>query len=345
MSSILIRGALLALLAGTACAAETSGTVPVNTIAAAAVRTLTTGVRGPEGPSELPDGSVAMVEFTAGDIIRVDQKGAKDVLAQPGIGVAGTVMGKDGALYVAKLNLSNFMRRPEGESAPGGSPPPAGAAPPPAGGGAPASSRDSSPSAIVRIDLATKQSRVLYSTYEGKELGGPNDLVSDQWGDLWFSDPTTSSVFNARIDGTKLQRVISDAKGVNGITLSPDRKTLYVMNGPNLVSYAISARGTLRSVDGKPQATVVAAWPTGTHEPDGLKTEANGNIVAACWEDGILVFSPQGKLLSRTLVQDLSVINVAFGGKDLKTLYLAGHPANVMVGSLAAIAWPRAGLR
>lgn len=342
MRSVFARdllGAAVLLLAASAAATAADDGVVRTTLPAAQVRTLTTGVRGPEGPAELPDGSVSMVEFTAGNIIRISQQGASDVLAHLGKGVAGTAMGRDGALYVAKMDLAQFMKAPRGGDAPA----PAGDAPPSGGpGGGPAG--DDTPGGLVRIDLATKQSKVVYATYEGQELGGPNDLLVDRWGDLWFTDPVASAVYNARTDGSKLQRMLTGIKGVNGIALSPDRSTLYVMNGRNLVSYAITGRGTLRSAGGKPRERLLAVWPEGIHDPDGLKTEAGGNIVAACWEDGILVFSPQGKWLSQTKVADLSVINIAFGGRDMKTLYLAGHPANNMVGSLAAISWPRAGL-
>ncbi|HTP39441.1 MAG TPA: SMP-30/gluconolactonase/LRE family protein [Steroidobacteraceae bacterium] len=320
----------------------------VDTIPASEVRILTTDVHGPEGPSELPDGSVAMVEFTVGDIIRVSPQGVRDVLAKPGVGVAGTALGHDNALYVAKMNLSSFMRRPPGGAAPGSSPP---AGPPPPGGAADGGqggsmpAADSSPSAVVRIDLATKESKLLYSTYEGKELGGPNDFAVDAWGDLWFSDVPGAGVFNARTDGSHLERMISEVPGVNGLALSPDKKTLYLWTAGKLLSYRIKGRGQLESGHGKPHARKFADWPAGIHEPDGMKMEAGGNLLCACWEDGLLVFSPQGELLSQTKVQDLSVINAAFGGKDLKTLYLAAHPANNMVGVLAAIAWPRAGLR
>ncbi|MCP5144194.1 MAG: SMP-30/gluconolactonase/LRE family protein [Gammaproteobacteria bacterium] len=288
------------------------------------------GIRGPEGPTPLADGRVAMVEFLAGTVIAVGSDGHREMLATPGRGAAGTVLGHDGALYVAKLNPDTFARRMALDA--NRQPP---AAP---------TVDEPSPSAIVRIDLATGAASTLYDRYDGAELPGPNDLVVDDFGDLWFSDPTSAAVFSARTDGGAINRVIDDVPGVNGITLSPDRRRLYLVSGGALLAYDIAARGELVQRNGHARATVVTAWPAGLHGPDGIKTDTEGNVVCACWEDGIAVFSPEGEWLSQTVVADLRVINIAFGGADRKTLYLAANPAEGMVGMLASIPWADAGM-
>jgi gluconolactonase len=299
-----------------------------------------TGVRGPEGPTVLPDDSIAMVEFTAGNIVSVHRDGKVEVLAALGTGVAGTVLGKDGALYVAKLNTDAFMRAPRA----GGSAPPAGGAGRDGGGPPPTDLPPGTPSAIVRIDLKARQSRILYSQLDGKEIPGPNDLCIDQWGDIWFSDPASSSVCNCRTDGSLIKRVIDDVAGVNGITLSPDKRTLYIKGGSQLLAFKISARGAVTQNAGKAARKVLTEWPTKFHEPDGMKTEVNGNILCACWEDGIVRFSPNGKLLSQTILPGLNVINLAFSPRESNSLYLAAHPATERVGGPVKIAWDTRGI-
>jgi gluconolactonase len=304
-----------------------TGAIPkVSTVAAKDVWIIGKGVMGPEGPAVLPDDSIAMVAFMAGNIVRVHRDGTKEVLAVLGSGVAGTVLGQDGALYVAKLNTDSFMRGMRGGSAPAGNLPPA------------------TPSAIVRIDLNTKQTRTLYTELDGKEIPGPNDLVIDSWGDIWFSDPASASVCNCRTDGRLIKRVIDDVKGVNGITLSPDKRTVYVKGGAQLLSFKISARGAVALANGKAARRVIAEWPGKYHEPDGMKTEASGNILCACWEDGIVRISPKGEVLSQTIVPGLNVINMAFSPRERNALYLAAHPANDRNGGPVRIPWDAKGI-
>src|SRR5450432_1950576 len=62
-------------------------------------RLLTNGLRFPEGPVAMPDGSVVLVEIAAGRITRVSQNGEKSVVATPGGGPNGLALGPDGALY------------------------------------------------------------------------------------------------------------------------------------------------------------------------------------------------------------------------------------------------------
>ena len=56
--------------------------------------------------------------------------------------------------------------------------------------------------------------------------------------------------------------------------------------------------------------------------PDGLRIAANGNLYIAC--KGVAIYTPQGKLL-RTIEFPETPVNVAFGGDDMKTLYVTAH--------------------
>ena len=65
----------------------------------AEMRTITTGLRFPEGPVAMPDGSVIVVEIESGQITRVHPDGTKSVVARPGGGPNGLAMGPEGKLY------------------------------------------------------------------------------------------------------------------------------------------------------------------------------------------------------------------------------------------------------
>jgi len=310
------------------------------------VRYLNFTVDAPEGPSVLPNGEVAMVEFTKGNIVALNQAGNKRVLAHVGSGCAGTIMGDDNALYVAKSDLSSFMRAMGGGGAPVGdgpaNPAPGQGAdgPPPGGAGAaPQMAGDGTPAAIWRIDLASEKAEVLYDNENGEPLAGPNDLVRDVWGDLWVSQPTDSSVLNLRTDGSHIERVLTGVSGVNGITMSPDKKELYFMGNGNLMAYQVVGRGKL-----DPRGRVVLTWPSEFDGADGMKTQANGNILCGCRSHGVIEVTPQGKLVSQTAVEGQQVINMTFSPLQANVLLLALHPADTMTGGLAFIDWPEKGV-
>src|SRR5215468_6522815 len=60
---------------------------------------LAQGLRFPEGPVAMPDGSIVLVEIAAGRITRVSPEGEKSVVATPGGGPNGLALGPDGALF------------------------------------------------------------------------------------------------------------------------------------------------------------------------------------------------------------------------------------------------------
>jgi gluconolactonase len=101
----------------------------------------------------------------------------------------------------------------------------------------------------------------------------------------------------------------------NGITLSPDGKILYVANTDekNIRAYDLDRDG--RATNERIAVTNLDAGP------DGIRTDSRGNIYVAA--HGVAVYSPEGKLLGKIQVKPYPR-NLAFGGSDLKTLYMIG---------------------
>ena len=64
-------------------------------------RTLATGLKYPEGPIAMPDGSVVLVEIAGGTLKRVWPDGKVDTVADVGGGPNGAAIGPDGRIYVA----------------------------------------------------------------------------------------------------------------------------------------------------------------------------------------------------------------------------------------------------
>src|SRR5512139_2103674 len=135
----------------------------------AELREIAHGLRFPEGPVALPDGSVLVVEVRGGALSRVSPDGAVSVVAHTGGGPNGAAIGPDGCVYLC--NTGGFAWQELG-----GLSRPHGVCPEYAGG------------SIQRVDLATGRVETVYTACDGRPLRAPNDLVFDAAGGFWFTD-------------------------------------------------------------------------------------------------------------------------------------------------------------
>jgi gluconolactonase len=189
------------------------------------------------------------------------------------------------------------------------------------------------------------QITVLADTYEGKRLNSPNDLVYKSDGTLYFtdppyglpkldSDPTKQLPFSgvyrlpgalshkpgAPPDRDQLQLLVKDLPRPNGICFSPDEKYLYVNNSEPKklwMRYTVKADGTLTDA----KLFFDASSDKRVGAPDGMKVDQSGNLYSA-GPGGVWIISPEGKHIG-TLEIPERVGNVAWGGADHKTLYVA----------------------
>src|SRR5256714_5816092 len=132
---------------------------------------ITTGLRFPEGPVWMPDGSVLCVERLGGCVVRVQSDGKKAVVSENGGSPNGLAIGPDGAVYVC--NSGGY-----GAHDLGGLTIPDSYLP-----------QDHTGGRIERVDLASGEVTVLYRECDGHDLIGPNDLVFDVAGGVWFPHP------------------------------------------------------------------------------------------------------------------------------------------------------------
>lgn len=189
---------------------------------------------------------------------------------------------------------------------------------------------------VTRTDLRTGKMEVLADTYQGKPLQGPNDVTIDGKGRLYFTDMAGAAVY--RIDGPgTIARVLAapDIQRPNGIQISPDDTKLYLVE-------ANGAKGGARMIrvyDLQPDGTVRNMRVHYNFSPgrsaDGMSIDSRGNLYASAGlhqlrgtaetldtKCGVYVISPEGKLLKFIPIGEDTITNNAFGGADMKTLYV-----------------------
>lgn len=167
---------------------------------------------------------------------------------------------------------------------------------------------------------------VVADSYDGKKLNSPNDITIDNEGGVYFTDPRYGNRDDMEQDvegvyylprgrNPKLQRVIDDLVRPNGIILSHDRKTLYVVdNGDGKIfAYDVTGPGKLENrrlfVDGV--------------RGDGMALDERGNIYCA-GQGHVWIWNTDGKQLEKIETPE-GPANCTFGGKDGKTLFITAR--------------------
>ncbi len=275
----------------------------------------------------LPDGDLLVVEVRGGNLTRVAPDGSKTVVAALGGGPNGAAIGPDGAAYVVNNGGFPWTERggliipvdDQGSTRPSGF----------QGGW------------VDRVDLASGDVTRLMEGFDGHRFIGPNDIVFDADGGLWFTDfgkadhrsMDRGALYHARVDGSGLVQVAAGLLGPNGVGLSPDGRTVYVAESftGRLLAWEVSGPGEVSGAH-----RVVAATPG---HFDSLAVEAGGNVVVAAISGGLCVVEPDGAYEYRPM-PDVMTTNVCFGGPDLTTAFVTLSAS----GRLVAADWPRPGL-
>ncbi len=290
------------------------------------------GLKFPEGPIAMADGSVILVEIQSGHLTRISPDGAKSLVADVGEGPNGAAIGPDGAVYITNNGASFGYYEANGLNIPGPTPPSH------VGG------------KIQRVDLNTGAVTTLYDACDGRRLVGPNDLVFDKEGGFWFTDHGCSTpdgrkfgaLYYAKPDGAHIVRARDHFVSPNGVGLSPDEKTVYMAdtNLGRLWSFAVEAPGVLAAPSGFAPGSVVCNLP-GYQLLDSLAVEAGGKVcVATIINGGITAFDPDGST-EHYAVPDLIVTNICFGGADMRDAWITASGT----GKLYKCRWPRPGLK
>jgi gluconolactonase len=294
---------------------------------------VTSGLRFPEGPVAMPDGSVVLVEMFGPRVTRVHTDGTQETIAEVPGGPNGLAIGPDGAGYLCN-NGGCFTEVALGDlTLPG-----------------PFDPGHYRGGRIQRVDLDTGEVTDLYTECDGAPLRAPNDLVFDGHGGFWFTDhgysdnaartAVLTGLYYAQADGSGIREVVFPSASPNGIGLSPDGSTLYwaeTMNG-RIMRRPILAPGELAAAT-MGAADCLAGLP-GMQLLDSLAVDSAGNVcVATLVNGGVTVVSPDGEIVDFLATGDLLTTNICFGGPDLTTAYVTSSG----FGKLLRTEWPRPG--
>ena len=209
---------------------------------------------------------------------------------------------------------------------------------------------------VTRTDMKSGKTHIIAGLFEGRPFNSPNDITIDEKGRIYFSDPrylghepidqSVVGVYRIDTDGS-IHRIITDAGKANGVCVSPDQKSLYVVSNDNggtaidrlsktgesdnpasvstplrkglmaLMAYDLAPDGTAKF-----RKTLVDYAPF--DGPDGLICDKDGNLYVAVRAEnrpGICVYSPEGKELA--YIKTEVPTNVGFArGKDANLLYI-----------------------
>ncbi len=292
------------------------------------------GLRFPEGPVALPDGSVVLVEMMGRCITRIMPDLTKQTVAEIAGGPNGLALGPDGALYLCNNGGSFSEQTINGLTYPG-----------------PFDPSSYIGGRIQRVDLNTGAVTDLYTHCDGHQLRGPNDIVFDRNGGMWFTDHgirhervfDLTGIYYAKTDGSMIREVIFPCQAPNGIGLSPDGETLYwaeTFNG-RVNQATITGDGEIKRRSSRDSKSCLCGL-AGLQYLDSLAVDGEGNVcVATLGNGGITVISKTGEILEHIATGDPITTNICFGGPDFQTAYITLSG----VGKLVSMKWPYKGLR
>lgn len=244
-----------------------------------------------EGPAADKKGNIYFSDIPANRVYRLESDGSTSIFREPSNHTNGSMFNAEGELVSCEMDGQLVVVSPDG-----------------------------------------KQARPFAAAYQGKRFNAPNDLVIDSADGVYFTDPHFSApnplpqgvtaVYYVGGSGL-VKRLIDDLKAPNGVILSTDEKTLYVVPSgqAEVMAYPVESPGKLG--DGKVYCQLKQPEGQQGRGGDGLTIDTKGNLYITSGL-GLQVFDRDGKHLGIIEVPEVPA-NATFGGPDFKTLYITAR--------------------
>jgi len=167
---------------------------------------------------------------------------------------------------------------------------------------------------VLKVDMATK--KITVHAHE-PTMSQPNDIAIDSKDRIYASDPNWKEKTGRfwRVDTDGKVTLLDSLGTANGIDLSPDEKILYVNAGREIWAYDLSNDGEVSN-----KRKLIEFPDFGV---DGMRCDVKGNIYIARFGKGTVAkITPQGTIEKEVTLTGKKPTNVAFGGKDGRTVYV-----------------------
>jgi len=192
---------------------------------------------------------------------------------------------------------------------------------------------------IIEMNQNGREIRTLANKWNGVRIDGPNDLVIDARGGIYFTDPQFTPGLEKKQPGKAVYYRNPDEKVIrvvdpgefgqpNGILLSPDGKTCYINNTRNMpvgnyvAAYDVNDDGTLSNK----RLFAKLFVPPGVHDKedittgaDGMTIDVQGNIYVATLM-GLQIFDNNGEFIG-IVHFPIRPVSCVFGGDDMQTIF------------------------
>lgn len=204
---------------------------------------------------------------------------------------------------------------------------------------------------VVEMTTEGRIVRVVADSYNGKPLDGPNDIITDAKGGIYFTDPQFTpdavknqpgrTVYYISPKG-EMTRIVEPNEFAmpNGVILSPDGKTLYINNTYDneswypvntdkdnyIWAYDVNEDGTISN--GRQFARLfltenVLDRQGRSTSADGMAIDKKGNLYVATYY-GVQIFNQEGDFIGMINLPNFPV-SLCFGDDDMKTLYIVSY--------------------
>jgi sugar lactone lactonase YvrE len=158
-----------------------------------------------------------------------------------------------------------------------------------------------------------------------------NDGRVDRQGRFWVGsmnerrDANSAALYRLETDA-RLTRVLDGVMVSNGLAWSPDGRTLYHADTP---AHVVRAHDFDAATGAPSHERTFARWTGETDRPDGAAVDSEGNYWIAFYRGGkVLQIAPDGRILREHAFPCPCPTMPAFGGPDLKTLYVTSARDN-----------------
>ena len=205
---------------------------------------------------------------------------------------------------------------------------------------------------LIKTDMSSGKTYILTGRYDGRPYNALNDITIDEQGRIYFTDPRYLghepifqdgyAAYRLDPDGS-VARIAANCAKCNGILISPDQKTMYIVSndngwfefqnlkagespvvGPHLLqAYDVADDGTLSN---RRVLIDYGKLDPPCSGPDGMVADVDGNVWLASrceWRPGVQVLDPEGNELAYISTGEELPTNVGFGrGDDANLLYV-----------------------